>query len=64
MGLTFTFRGNIQSGDSSTGRLTDTALKVRIKAQSKVFDIGKLEAGKAMGTKKRVLGFTKFGLIK
>mgnify|MGYP003408181024 FL=1 len=50
-GIDLTFRGNIQAGDSSTGRLTDTALKVRIKAQSKVFDIGKLEAGKAMGTK-------------
>ena len=50
-GIDLTFRGNIQGGDSSSGRVTDTGLKVRIKGTSKTFDQGKFEVGKPMGSK-------------
>ena len=50
-GIDLTFRGNIQGGDSSSGKITDTGIKVRIKGTSKSFDQGKFEVGKPMGSK-------------
>lgn len=51
LGIDLTFMGGIQSSDRATGVIVNLPIKARIKGYPSSLDPGKIEAGKAMGSK-------------
>ncbi|MBN1469430.1 MAG: phage major tail tube protein [Fusobacteriaceae bacterium] len=51
LGIDLTFMGSIQSSDRATGVLAQVPIKARIKGYPSSLDPGKIEPGKAMGSK-------------